>query len=125
MEKYYPEVGTELFLSQRTGNFYVDMVKRPYTVVGQRGGKLLVQECKLTAPVYHCVGNPALDRPDLEGQRVWFYNTVAEKIEPNPEGEILELSWAPKKGKWQIDPYQTGYPLIATFGKYEHQPYLD
>lgn len=125
MEKYYPEVGTELFLSQRTGNFYVDMVKVPYTVVGQRSGKLLVQECKLIAPVYHCTGNPNLDRPDLEGQRVFFYNTVAERIEPDPKGKILELNWAPKWGRWQIDEYQTGYPQIATFGKYEHQPYLD
>lgn len=125
MEKFYPEVGTELYLSQRTGSYYIDLVKDPYTVIGQRNGKLLIQACKLTPPVYHCVGNPYLDRPDLEGQRVWFYNTVAEFIEPDPNGEILELSWAPKKERWQIDKYNSGYPKIATFGKYQHMPYLD
>ena len=44
MEKVIPEVGTKLYLSQRTGDYWVDMVKRPYTVVGYRGGKLLIQE---------------------------------------------------------------------------------
>lgn len=124
-QKFYPEVGTELYLSQRTGDYYVDKVKTPYTVVGQKNGKLLVQECKLIAPVYHCCGNPYLDRPDLEGQRVFFYDTVAESIEPDENGEILELSWAPKKGVWQIDKYKTGYPDIAHFGHYEHYPYLN
>lgn len=125
MEKFYPEPGTQLYLQQRTGDYYVDMVKNPYTVIGVRNGKVQIQACKLIAPVYHCVGNPNLDRPDLEGQRVFFYDTVAESIEPDPKGEVLELSWAPKRGCWQIDRYKTGYPEIAHFGKYEHQPYLN
>ena len=125
MEKFYPEAGTKLYLQQRTGDYFVDMVKTPYTVIGRKGGKLLVQSCKLIAPVYHCVGDSRLDRPDLEGQRVFFYDTVAESIEPDPDGEVLELSWAPKRGRWQIDRYKTGYPEIANFGKYEHQPYLN
>ena len=125
MEKYYPEVGTPLYLYQQTGNCWVDEVKTPYTVIGVtiKGHKLLIQRCKLIAPVYHCVGNPYLDRPDLEGQRVFFYDTVAESIEPDPNGEIIELNWAPKKGRWQIDKYKTGYPEIAKFGEYKHQPY--
>ena len=40
--KFYPEVGTKLYLSQRTGNYYVDMVKTPYTVIGVASGKVLV-----------------------------------------------------------------------------------
>ena len=124
-EKFIPEIGTPLYLHQRTGDYYVDMVKRPYTVIGYYKGKLRIQECKLTPPVYHCVGNPRLDRPDLEGQRVWFYNTIAETIEPDPNGEIIELNWATKKKRWQIDEYHTGYPQIANFGKYEHYPYLN
>ena len=50
MEKVIPEVGTKLYLSQRTGDYWVDMVKRPYTVVGYRGGKLLIQEAKCNFP---------------------------------------------------------------------------
>lgn len=125
MEKYYPKIGTPLYLYQQTGDSWVDEVKTPYTVIGVtiKGHKLLIQECKLIAPVYHCVGNPYLDRPDLEGQRVFFYDTVAESIEPDPNGQILELNWAPKKGRWQIDRYKTGYPEIAEFGEYKHQPY--
>ena len=125
MEKYYPKVGTPLYLHQRTGNCFVDDVKRPYTVIAVSKQHVVIQGCKLIAPIYHCCGNPYLDRPDLEGQRVFFYDTVAESIEPDPEGEILELNWAPKKGCWQIDTYKTGYPQIAKFGKYEHFPYLN
>lgn len=123
--KTYPKIGDKLYLRQYTGNYMVDMVKTPYTVVGIQGGKVLVQACKLIAPVYHCTGNPMMDRPDLEGQRVFFYNTVAEKIEEDPNGEIVTLSWAPKKERWQIDKYHTGYPEVAIFGSWVHQPYLD
>ena len=125
MERFIPEVGTPLYLQQRTGNYYVDLVKRPYTVIGYERGKVIIQECKMTPPVYHCVGNPHLDRPDLEGQRVWFYDTVAEFIEPDPEGRIEELNWSPKHGTWQIDRFKTGYPSFAHFGEYKHCPYMD
>ena len=108
MEKFYPAVGTPLYLSQRTGSYYVDMVKHPYTVVGSQKGKLLVQECELV----------------FNGLR--YYDTIADEIKPDPNGRILELSWAPKKGKWQIDKYKTGYPEYAFFGEgYQHYPYLD
>ena len=125
MEKFYPEVGTPLFLYQRTGSYYVDSVKRPYTVIGIKNGKVQIQGCKYIWPIYHCEGNPYLDRPDLEGQRVCFYDTIPEKIEPDEHGEILELTWAPKKGMWQIDQFKTGYPEYAKFGSYEYYPYLD
>ena len=121
--KSYPEVGTPLYLHQYTGDYWVDQCKDPYTVIGQKAGKLLIQSCQLIAPVYHCCGNPNLDRPELEGQRVFFYDTVAESILPDPNGEILELSWAPKKRRWQIDRYKSGYPQVANFGCYMHEPY--
>lgn len=107
MAKYFPEVGTKLFLSQRTGSYYVDMVRTPYTVVGRRAGKLLVQECELV----------------FNGPR--YYDTLADEIKANPNGQILELNWAPKKARWQIDKYKTGYPSVATFGRWDYQPYLD
>jgi hypothetical protein len=105
--KFYPEVGTKLYLSQRTGNYYVDMVKTPYTVIGVSSGKVLVQECQLI----------------FNGPR--YYDTLADEIKANPNGQILELNWAPKKARWQIDKYKSGYPSIATFGRWDYQPYLD
>lgn len=105
--KFYPEVGTKLYLSQRTGNYYVDMVKTPYTVIGVSSGKVLVQECQLI----------------FNGPR--YYDTIADDIKADPNGEVLTLSWAPKKERWQIDKYKTSYPSVAFFGAWEHQPYLD
>ena len=78
IKKFYPEVGTPLYLSQCTGNYFVDMVKHPYTVVGKANGKLLIQECELV----------------FNGPR--YYDTVADEIKPDPTGEILELNWAPR-----------------------------
>lgn len=123
--KTYPEIGTPLYLHQRTGDSWVDACKHPYTVIGHSSGKIQIQACKLIAPIYHCSGNPNLDRPELEGQRVFFYDTVAESIEADPEGEVLELTWAPKRKRWQVDRYHSGYPQIAVFGKYEHFPYMN
>jgi hypothetical protein len=105
--KFYPEVGTKLYLSQRTGNYYVDMVKTPYTVIGVSSGKVLVQECQLI----------------FNGPR--YYDTIADDIKADPNGEVLTLSWAPKKERWQIDKHKTGYPSIAFFGKWEYYPYID
>lgn len=105
--KFYPEVGTKLYLSQRTGNYYVDMVKTPYTVIGIDAGKVIIQECQLL----------------FNGPR--YYDTLADEIKADPHGAVLALSWAPKKERWQVDKYKTGYPSVAFFGTWEHQPYLD
>ena len=125
MEKTLPKIGDKLYLRQFTSSYYVNIVKRPYTVIGVTPTKVLVQECKLIAPVYHCVGNPYLDRPELEGQRVFFYDTVAESIEEDPEGRIQELTWHAKRGLWGTKGRDEDYPQYAIFGKWEHQPYLD
>ena len=107
MDKFYPEIGTPLYLSQKTGRYYVDIVKTPYTVIGTNHGKVQIQECKLI----------------FTGPR--YYDTLPDDIKPDPNGEILELSWAPKNERWQIDKYKTGYPSIAYFGEAKYQPYLD
>jgi len=105
--KFYPEVGTQLYLHQRTGNSWVDMVKTPYTVIGTTKSHVIIQAAKLI-----------FDGPQ-------YYDTVASRIEEDPNGEIIQLNWAPKKKRWQYDRYQTGYPEIANFGRWEHQPYLN
>lgn len=125
MEKTLPKVGDKLYLRQFTGSYYVDMVKRPYTVVSVSPSKVVVQECKLIAPVYHCCGNPYLDRPDLEGQRVFFYDTVAESIQEDPYGRKEELTWHGRKGMWGTKGRDSDYPEYAIFGEWKHQPYLD
>ena len=105
--KFYPEVGTKLYLSQRTGDYYVDMVKIPYTVIGTVSGKLLVQECQLI----------------FNGPR--YFDTLPDEIKEDPNGRVLALSWAPKKGCWQIDKHKTGYPSIAFFNGWKYEPYLN
>jgi len=126
MEKTFPKVGDPLYLRQFTGHYYVDIVKHPYTVVAVNKSEVLVQECKLIAPIYHCIGNPYLDRPDLEGQRVFFYNTVAETIEPDPNGRIRRLTWHSRRGFWGTPGPDSDYPVYAIFGNgWIHQPYLD
>ena len=106
-EKFYPQVGDKLYLSQRTGNCWVDMVKTPYTVIAVDKNHVTIQECELI----------------FSGPR--YYDTLADDIKEDPHGEILVLNWAPKRGCWQIDKYKTGYPDIAYFGRWEFQPYLD
>lgn len=124
-EKTLPQVGDKLYLRQFTKNYYVDMVKRPYTVIDVTNNIVKVQACKLIAPIYKCVGNPYLDRPDLEGQRVFFYDTVAESIEEDPNGHIEELTWHGKKGMWGTKGPDSSYPQYAIFGEWKHQPYLN
>lgn len=123
--KIIPNVGEKCYLRQFTGNYYVDMVKYPYTVIESSASKIKVQSCELIAPVYHCQGNPMMDRPDLEGQRVFFYDTVAETILPDLDGEIIELTWHAKKGMWGTKGRDSDYPRYAIFGEWKHQPYLD
>lgn len=105
--KTYPNIGDKLYISQRTGNYYVDAVKRPYTVIAVTPLTVTIQSCKLI----------------FNGPR--YYDTLPDAIEEDPNGDLLELHWAPTKGRWQIDRYNTGYPQIAFFGSWEFYPYLD
>lgn len=124
-EKTFPNVGDKCYLRQFTGSYYIDAVRHPYTVIEVTPTRVVVQECKLIAPVYHCTGNPYMDRPDLEGQRVFFYDTVAEEILPDPAGQTKDLTWHPKRGLWGTPGPESSYPQFAIIGEYDHQPYLD
>lgn len=107
MEKIYPKIGDQLYLSQRTGNMWVDEVKNPYTVIDVTPSKVKIQACELI----------------FDGPR--YYDSLPSQIRENTHGEILELNWAPKKKRWQVDKYKTGFPYIAYFGKWEYAPYLN
>lgn len=125
MNKTFPKVGEQLYLQQITGDSWVDMVKRPYTVIGVNKNEVVVQEAKCIWPIYHCCGNPNLDVPELEGQRVQFYDTLAESIEEDPFGQIKVLTWHSKRNKWGTKGRDSDYPSYAYFGKYAYQPYLN
>lgn len=100
------EVGTKLYLRQYTGNYWIDMVKDPYTVIEAKGNYLIVQECELV----------------FAGPR--YYDTVADYIMENPNGRTVKLRWSEKKMRWQETPAGS-YPRVAVFGSWRHQPYLN
>ena len=107
-EKTYPKVGDKLYLRQFTGNDYVDMVKRPYTVIGVEKGKVLVQECNLI----------------FNGPR--YYDTLPDEIVEDKNGRIEELTWHTKRMMWGTKGREADYPQFAIFTKeYEFQPYLN
>lgn len=128
--KFLPKVGDKLYLSQRTGDYYVDMVKRPYTVIAVSKTEVKIQRCKLIFPIFEADPNWTEEQKryygPMVGKRVCFYDTVAESIEADPNGEIISLKWAPKKERWQHASYSgDAYPEIAFFGSWQHQPYLN
>ncbi len=125
MEKTNIKVGDKLYLRQFTGDSFVDMVKRPYTVVKVTKGRVKVQSCKFIWPEYHCCGDPYTDCPDLEGKRVQFYNSLPEIIEEDLNGELVDLTWHSKKGMWGTKGRDREYPEYAIFGKWEYMPYLN
>ena len=125
--KIYPKVGDEVYLRQFTGRYYIDMVKRPYTVIEVSPTKVLVQSAKLIFPIFHYIPG-VMDKyyEQFDGKRVCFYDTVAESIEPDPDGHIEELTWHSRKGMWGTRGRDADYPEYMIVGAgYQHQPYLD
>lgn len=124
--KVYPQVGDHLYLHQETGNSWIDMVKRPYTVISVSKTEVIVQSTKLIYPVFHY--NPETMSEyykQFDGQRVCFYDTVAESFEEDSNGRVETLYWKPKTKRWGTKGTKYDYPEYAVFGKWEHQPYLD
>lgn len=102
----YP-VGTQLFLSQRTGDMCIDLIKIPYTVIGDKGGKLIIQSAKCNFPE-EC-----------------YFDTLPLSIEEDKDGDVVELTWHPKKKMWGTTGGDEDYPYYAYFGKYEYFPYVN
>ena len=96
--KTYPKVGDHLYLSTLSGDFYGDLVRRPYTVVEVNKGIIKVQKCQLI----------------FNGPR--YYNTMADDIKEDKNGKIEELTW---KGR------DRDYPQYAFFGEWDYYPYLN
>lgn len=104
MDKFLPKVGDKLYLRQDTGNEWIDMVHKPYTVVKVSEDVIVVQECKLI----------------FYGTR--YYDTLPDEIEEDPYGETKILHWDCKKGYWKGNNYCRD---IAVFGRWDYQPYLN
>lgn len=128
-EKYLPKVGEQLYLRQFTGRYYVDIVKRPYTVIEVTPTKVVVQAAQLIYPIFKEDPNWTEEQREyympMVGKRICFFNTVAESIEPDPNGRTEKLTWHAKRSMWGTLGADSSYPEYAVFGKYEHQPYLD
>ena len=104
------KVGDKLYLHQKTGDFYVDMCKYPYTVtnVSPSGKTVEITECDLI----------------FEGPR--YYDTLPTKIVPSINGEKRTLRWSDKKQCYMCSSSVKGYPLYAVFtDNYVYQPYLN
>lgn len=107
MGKQLYEIGTELYIQEKTGDDYVDMVKYPFTVIGCKGGKLIIQSAKCNFPEKR------------------YFDTLPLSIEEDTTGDILLLSWSEKNQWWQYKAYKNSYPFIAHFGEYQYYPYLN
>lgn len=126
MEKTYPKKGDKLFLRQFTGSYYIDAIKRPYTVIDVSTTKVTIQSCELIYPMFKYDPETMSDYyKQFDGKRVAFYDTVAENILPDPNGRIEILTWHSKRGMWGTEGPDSNYPQYAIFGKYMHSPYLD
>lgn len=104
--KYVPKVGDRLYTYTPCNSYYVNAVKKPWTVIEVRGNVCIVQaaECIFEPPVY--------------------YDTLPVSIVADPSGRTMKLRWSEKYQRWQESPNQ-GYPRVAVFGEYEYYPYLD
>lgn len=123
-QKNYPKLGEQLYLYQKTGNSWIDEVKSPYTVVSVTDELILIQSAKLIFPVFHYNPKTMSDYyKQFDNQRVCFYDTLAESIIEDKEGNYKILKWNKKLNKWTTN--EKSYPEIAEFGKYEYQPYLN
>lgn len=104
--KHIPTIGEKLYLYTPCNNFYVAMVRRPYTVDSVNGNTCIVRAARaiFNGPVY--------------------YDSLPDRIEDDINGAKMKLRWSEKKNRWQESP-QRGYPRVAVFGAWDYQPYLD
>ena len=108
-EKYMPKVGDKLYLRQRTGRYYVDACRHPYTVFRINKNDVYIRECECIFP-HPC-----------------YYDTLPTEIRDDVNGRVKKLRWSDKYQRWQESPapYGTKYAEFAVFGEWDYFPYLD
>ena len=104
--KHTPAVDEHLYLYTPCTNYWVNMVRRPYTVESVKGSS--------------CVIRAAL--PIFNGPQ--YYDSLPDAIVDDPNGKRLTLRWSEKKQRWQESPAGS-YPRVAVFGGWDYQPYLN
>lgn len=109
MEKYMPKIGDKLYLRQRTGSYYIDMCKRPFTVVSVDKGIVTIREARCIFPYPR------------------YYDTLPIRIEDDADGKKMKLKWSNKWQRWQETPVHgdSKYAEFAVFGEWDYMPYLD
>lgn len=106
MSRHEPTTGEKLSLYTPCSNYWISMVRNPYTVECVKGNTCIVRAAKLI----------------FNGAR--YYCTVADDIVDDPDGKVVTLRWSEKKQRWQESPAGS-YPRVAIFGEWVHQPYLN
>ena len=100
------EVGEQLYLYTPCSNGWISMTKNPYTIASVKGSVMVVRAAKLI----------------FNGPQ--YFDSLPDRIEDDPNGKTMKLRWSKKHQRWQESP-NDGYPMVAVFGKWEYQPYLD
>ena len=106
LEKDYLKVGDRLYLRYFSGDFMVDIVKYPFTVIEVNKTTIKVQKCQLV------FSDPR------------YCDTIADEIHADPTGEIKELVWHSERGLWGAKESDSNYQEYAIFGEWVHQPQL-
>lgn len=103
-----PKIGEHLYTYTPSGNYWVSMVRNPYTVINisKSGKEITIQAAK----------------PIFFGVR--YYDTLPDDIVEDPNGRIKKMRWSEKKHRWQESPAGS-YPEVAVFGEWDYQPYLN
>lgn len=105
--KHIPTVGEHLYThTPNTGNYYISIVKNPWTVVSVKGNECIIQSAR---PIFY---GPC------------YYDSLPDEIVENPNGRTMKLRWSEKYQRWQESPAGS-YPRVAEFGEYDYYPYLD
>ena len=106
--KHIPEIGEKLYVYTPSPDYWVSMVRKPYTVESVNKQKTV------------CVIRAA--RLVFYGTR--YYDTLPDAIYDDPDGAKMKLRWSEKKQRWQESPADS-YPRVAVFGGWDYQPYLN
>lgn len=104
--KHTPKVNEHLYLYTPCSDYWVSMVRKPYTVDSVNGNTCVVRRAK-------AIFNGAV-----------YYDTLPDRIEDDLNGERIKLRWSEKKNRWQETPAHS-YPMVAVFGEWDYQPYLN
>ena len=104
--KHIPVVGEHLYIYTPCSDYWVSMVRKPYTVASVNGNVITIRaaRCCFWGHVY--------------------YDTLPDKIVDDPNGATLKFRWSEKKQRWQESPAGS-YPRVAVFGEWDYQPYLN